>query len=294
MTVNRRPVKLRRKDFARDGFVVLEGWIAPRERETIRLDIDTLLLAPHEPSCSRPNNVLLPLRWNDTTVRSLPASEHRVQAIREAVGASDLRWISGYLSIKEANSGPLWWHQDWWCWDHPVTFCRLAPQVAVLCYLTGTDREHGALRLLPGSHLRSSAIHASLTAAQAAVVDHLVELGSLALTDHAEQVTLEAMAGDAVVIDYRLLHGTHANASELRRDCVILNFAPSWRDLPEDVRAHLISHSALPGPGEATPSWPSWESTLLPRYDGTRRDLRLNRFAPAEFEISADGRVNRE
>lgn len=285
MAVDRRPVQSRREDFARDGFVVLEGWIAPSERETIRSDIDRLLLAPHVPSCSRPNNVLLPLRWSDTTVQRLLVSDRRVQAIREAVGASDLRWISGYVSIKEANSGPLPWHQDWWCWDHPVSFRRPAPQVAVLCYLTGTDREHGALRLLPGSHLRSSAIHASLAADQGAVEDDLVELGSLALSDHPEQVTLPAVAGDAVVIDYRLLHGTHANASELRRDCVILNFAPSWRDLPEDVRAHLISHSTLPGPGEVTRAWPSWESTLLPRYDGIRRDLRLNRSAPAEFEM---------
>lgn len=294
MAVSRRPVKSKRGDFARDGFLALKGCVAPSEREAIRSDIDTLLLAPHEPSCSRPNNVLLPLRWCDTTARILLASGRRVQAIRDAVGAIDLRWISGYVSIKEANSGPLAWHQDWWCWDHPVSFRRPAPQVAVLFYLTGTDREHGALRLLPGSHLRSSAIHAGLTAAQAGVVDQLVELGNLAFTDHAEQVTLEAMAGDAVVIDYRLLHGTHANASELRRDCVIVNFAPSWRDLPEDVRAHLISHSALPGPGEATPSWPSWESTLLPRYDGIRRDLRVNRSAPAEFEVSADGRVTRD
>jgi len=91
MAVNRRPVKSRREHFARDGFVVLEGCIAPSEQETIRSDIDTLLLAPHEPSCSRPNNVLMPLRWSDRTVQSLLASERRVQAIRDAVGASDLR-----------------------------------------------------------------------------------------------------------------------------------------------------------------------------------------------------------
>ena len=88
-----------------------------------------------------------------------------------------------------------------------------------------------------------------------------------------------------MAIDYRLLHGTHANTSDLRRDCVILNFAPSWRDLPEEVRAHLIGHSALPGVGEVTQSGWSWERVLLPRYDGTRRDLRLNRCAPAEFEV---------
>src|SRR5262249_28320217 len=113
---------------------------------------------PHDVGCSRPNNVLLPLRWSDDIVRTILASVPRVQTIRDAVGAGDLRWISGYVSLKEPHSGPLPWHQDWWCWDHPVSFRRPAPQVAVLCYLAPTDREHGALRVLPESHVRSSAI----------------------------------------------------------------------------------------------------------------------------------------
>jgi ectoine hydroxylase-related dioxygenase (phytanoyl-CoA dioxygenase family) len=279
------PVKSGPQKFAHDGFVVLEGWIPPSEVNTIRSVIESLLLAPHDPSCSRPNNLLLPLRWSDATVRQLLASEHRVQVLREVLGAEDLRWISGYFSIKEPPSGPLWWHQDWWCWDHPVSFQRPAPQVAVLCYLTGTDREHGALRVLSGSHLRSSSIHASLVGIADGGADFPVELVSPAMSEHPEQVTLPAVAGDAVVIDYRLLHGTHANESDLRRDCVILNFTPSWRGLPDDVRAHLIRHPALPGLGEMTPPSPSWESTLLPRYDGIPRDLPLKRCAPAEFQV---------
>lgn len=281
-------MKSRPEKFARDGCVVLEGWVPPSEVNTIRSVIESLLLSPHGPSwpsCSRPNNLLLPLRWSDAAVRQLLASEHRVQVLREALGADDLRWISGYFSIKEPHSGPLWWHQDWWCWDHPVSFQRQAPQVAVLCYLTDTDRIHGALRLLPASHLRSLSIHASLVAISDGGADEPVALESPAMSEHPEQVTLSARSGDAVVIDYRLLHGTHANESDLRRDCVILNFAPSWRALPDDVRAHLIRHPALPGLGEMTPPWPSWETTLLPRYDGIPRDLSLKRCAPAEFQI---------
>ena len=115
-----------------------------------------------------------------------------------------------------------------------------------------------------------------------------VRPADVALRAHPGQVTVEAVPGDAVVIDYRLLHGTHPNAGALRRDCVIANFAPSWRDLPDDLRAHLVSHCALPGPGEAPGSaWWAW--TLPPRYDGIRRDLPLSRSAPAEFEIPPDG-----
>lgn len=270
--------------FSRDGFLVLEGFLAEDETERLLSEVDVALRRPRHPSCTRPHNTLLPLRWSDTTVRVLLESDCRIQMVRDATGANDLRWISAYISIKDARSGPLGWHQDWWCWDHPVSFRRPAPQIAVLCYLNHTDREsNGALRLLPGSHLRSSAIHVTLAEAHEAATEGLVP-GHPALSDHPAQVTLLLAAGNAVVIDYRLLHGTHANTSELRRDCVILNFTPSWRDLPDDIRAHLINHSAQPAKDEVIPAVPSWESGLLPRFDGVRRDLHLNRFPPAQFE----------
>jgi ectoine hydroxylase-related dioxygenase (phytanoyl-CoA dioxygenase family) len=118
-----------------------------------------------------------------------------------------------------------------------------AAQVAVLTYLTDTDERNAALRVLPGSHRGAAG----------------------------EPFTLSLRAGDAVALDYRLLHGTHANATPRRRDCLILNFAPAWSALPEDIRGHLIQHPALPGDGErAAAPW-------LPRYDGPRRDLPLNR-----------------
>ena len=89
-------------------------------------------------------------------------------------------------------------------------------------------------------------------------------------------------AGDAVVIDYRLLHGTHPNAGDARRDCLMLTFAPAWSQLPEDVRGHLIRHPALPGSRERSPG-AGWAADLLPHHEGRRRDLPLNRRAPDHF-----------
>jgi hypothetical protein len=87
-----------------------------------------------------------------------------------------------------------------------------------------------------------------------------------------------------VVTDYRLLHGTHANAGARRRDCVLLSFTPHWRELPDDIRGHLISHPALPQDGRSGPI--GRLSALLPSFDGPRRDLPLNRNAPMAFAIS--------
>ena len=269
----------------RYGYAVLEHFIEPAELPAFRTDIVHALAMPQRPSCERPNNTLVPMRWNDNVVARVLGSEIRRNRIREVTDSTDLRWISGYLSLKEPRSPSLWWHQDWWCWDHPASFDRRPPQVALLCYVSATDDRSAALRVLPGSHRVSTSLHALLPEA------HSHEAGDLspthpAMSDHPEQVTLQLRAGDAVVLDYRVLHGTHANRTDERRDCLLLTFAPSWSALPAEIKAHLIRHPALPQGEDATKL--SWASELLPTYAGLRRDLPLNRAAPRVFSISDD------
>jgi hypothetical protein len=271
----------------RDGYAVLGSLLDEPGIEFIRDCIAEDLGRSRGQSCERPHNTLIPLRWDDRSVNGVLASGAQVGRIADAVGARDLRWISGYLSAKEAASPALWWHQDWWCWDHPVSFAAPAPQVAVLCYLTDTDERTAALRVLPGSHRASTPLHRALPEAHAAPAGGL-DPSHPALADHPAQVTLSLRAGDAVALDYRLLHGTHANASSRRRDCLLLTFAPRWLDLPDEIRAHLIRHPALPGPGEVAA--PSWGAALLPRYEGVARDLPLNRTPPAAFAAEPEVR----
>jgi hypothetical protein len=96
-------------------------------------------------------------------------------------------------------------------------------------------------------------------------------------------VAVPASAGDGVVLDYRLLHATHENASTHPRGCLLLSFAPSWGDLPTDIQAHLVRHPALPQTGERPPCW---LATVLPRFVGKPGDLPLNRVPPADFELA--------
>lgn len=269
-------------DFHRDGFIVLRAFLDQDEVAEIKAAVESLLRLPHDPTCTRPHNTLLPLRWEDRIVQLVLISERRAQVLSQALGGDDLKWISGYVSIKEAHSPALWWHQDWWCWDHAVSYSRTAPQVAILCYLSDTSQRNGALRVLPGSHLRSAPIHAVLPEAHGQAAVGLAP-GHIAMSDLPEQATLCLRAGDAVAVDYRLLHGTHGNASDARRDCIILNFTPSWRQLPDDIKAHLISHPAQPSENEMAQA--SMISKLLPTFHGTRRSLPLNRNAPAKFEV---------
>lgn len=265
--------------------MVLEDFLKPRELPEIKQMLDSTLRLPSEHVCRRPHNTLAPLRWDDSIVLAILDSASRLQILQMAAEATDLRWISGYISIKEPCSPALWWHQDWWCWDHPASYGRAPLQVALLCYLSKTSMETGALRVLPGSHHRSVPLHALLPEAHAKAEE--INPEDAVMNNLPGQVTFSANAGDAVLIDYRLLHGTQPNHGLIRRDCVILNFAPHWRRLPTDIRAHLIRHPAQPTEDESVPT-SHVVSDLLPTFSGERHDLPLSRNAPAYFQIEGD------
>lgn len=160
----------------RDGFAVIEGFLDADEVAALSSDLGQALRRPAGPSCKRPHNTLVPLRWSDPPVARVLASARRMERLRETVAADDLRWISGYFGIKEPRSPALWWHQDWWCWEHPVTERPEAAQIAVLCYLDAVDEENAALRVLPGSHRSLTALHDLLPEAHGAEADGLPEV----------------------------------------------------------------------------------------------------------------------
>ena len=234
-------------DLRRDGFTVIEGLLQAHEVSAVRAEVERVLAGPIPPGCERPHNTLAPLVWGDPLVERVLARRERRNVLAAALDAGDLRWISGYVSVKEPRSEALGWHHDWWCCDHPLSLWPEPAQVAVLIYLSDTSPRTAALRVKPGTHNGNATRGA---------------------------VTLAVRAGDAIACDYRCVHGTHPNAAAVRRDCLILNFAPSWSSLPDDIRAHLIRHPSLPR---------DRDDDLLPDYDGEPRDLPLNRTAPATW-----------
>lgn len=266
--------------FEAEGYALLPRFLDRDELARAAALVDAALARPLPAGCERPHNTLVPLRFDDPLVALVASSPRRLERLRAALAAPDLRFVSAYVSVKGPSSGALWWHQDWWCWQHPVSYRRAAAQAAVLCYLGATGTRSGALRLLPGTHHRSLPLHALLpeahsTAATALGTEHP------ALADQPDQLTVSARAGDAAALDYRLLHGTHANDAGGRRDCLLLSFTPDWSGLPAALRAHLVRHPALPGGADAPP--PAAVAALLPRYRGRPRDLPLRRDAPAAF-----------
>lgn len=270
--------------FESEGWTVIPNFLEAKEIHRLGPALADVLSLARPPCMSRPGNDLVPLRWSDKIVANILASEPRIQKLRDVLRPHDLKWLSGYISTKPPHSPPLWWHQDWWCWDHPISYQRSASQVAVLCYLTDTSPGNGALRLLPGSHHASTPIHGILPEPHGDRANAL-PANHAAMADCPGQKTISVQAGDAVVIDYRLLHGTHANETPSRRDCILLSFIPSWRTLPSDIKAHLIAHPALPSETEVSSRSTCSYRCLFPQFNGTPASLPVNRLPPANFYV---------
>jgi hypothetical protein len=119
-------------DFSEAGYAQLAGFLNPQVLAAVRRAVRVALEAPPVVGCDRPHNRLAPLRWNDPPVDLILAGKERRRAVAAATSAEDLCWISGYVSVKEPRTPALGWHQDWWCWDHPVSLRRASAQVALL------------------------------------------------------------------------------------------------------------------------------------------------------------------
>jgi hypothetical protein len=201
-------------------------------------------------------------------------------------GFEDTVFSSGYLISKPAKSPPLFWHQDWWGWDHPSSYTSTIAQFFVMIYLQKTDRENGCLRVIPGSHRKEFELLSSLEA-------HTNELSayndpsSIQFQNLDEEVGVEVDVGDVVFGDARLLHGAYGNNSDRERGLLTLWYHPNFGDLPGAIRSSIwqLHNGVVDGVDTpinegGTVTWPEAEKQLLsgiiPRV-GKEKPLGWNR-----------------
>jgi hypothetical protein len=247
------------------GFAVARNFLAP---DILRLQRDLaepLAGEPCDPCCSRTGTAIYPLNWQSELV-ALTLLHGSFAGVARASGARDLKWISAYIAEKAPMSPALEWHQDWWCWSHPATFKREASQIALIYYLCDVDETNGAPRVIARSHHDRRSLPGGAAR-------------------HAREATVALNAGDALLIDYRLLHATHPNKSAAPRTGLIFTFAPDWAALPEDIRAHLFQHFALPSARERDRASQKPYAHLFPEFSGSLRSLALDRDPPPGFAL---------
>ena len=270
------------------GFVKFEQMFHEHEMDELRLKAEAVLFRTSDDHRAR-------FKSNGSlcNIAELPEfasllSDVRLTHAMQSLAGQDIRWTSGYLISKPAGGAPLFWHQDWWGWDSPVSYRDMPAQLFVMIYLTDTNVENGCLRVIPGSHLHAHPLH-TLPAAHSKEMATQIDETSPVYASHKDEVAIAVNRGDVIIGDSRLLHSAYANKTEQERPLLTLWYIPNWETLPDNVKATLdaIYHRRVVDIDDdkqglqTCEQWPSFAYQkirhLIPDYQGGAAPLAWNR-----------------
>ena len=165
--------------------------------------------------------ILLPMGTSDAMDFLL----EKLKEIFRILGFDDTRFSSGYIISKPNNSPALFWHQDWWGWDHPLSYTVQIAQVFVMIYLQDTHPLNGCLRVIPRSHRSYHPLHLNQKA-HTQSVSRVEDPNDSIYNSLSEEVPVPVKCGDVIVGDARLIHGSFPNQSEDERTLITLWYHP--------------------------------------------------------------------
>ena len=151
------------------------------------------------------------------------------------IGFGDFASFGGVIILaKEPKGAPLYWHQDWYHWDDPISCAPWPQEIFLNYYLTNTTEENGCLKIIPGTHRKRIKFHDIILSKQelydAERYESLEEDYPFMFDDHPNQVDVCVNAGSVILTDARLLHAARKNSTEKRR--TLLN---AWHRRPNTV-----------------------------------------------------------
>jgi len=139
-------------------------------------------------------------------------------------------FVSGFTSKGRRTGGPVTFHQDWTYTDE-----RHLRPVFLWCPLVDTDATNGGLEVVPGSHRWATGIRPSRSVPPTeAVADRLREMSR----------SVELHAGQALVFDPGVLHGSGPNQDDHPRPAFTIALVPTGAEL---VHFHLDDAGELTG-----------------------------------------------
>ncbi|MGI9332171.1 MAG: phytanoyl-CoA dioxygenase family protein [Gammaproteobacteria bacterium] len=159
-------------------------------------------------------------------------------ALFESLDFGDPVFSSGYLISKPPHGPALFWHQDWWGWDDPMSYSDTIAQVFVMIYLTRTTQHNGCLRVIPGSHRQRHPLH-DKPPAHAEALAKVAKPHDPIYASAAGEQAVPVEPGDVVIGDARLLHGAYDNRSEHERTLITLWYHPDFSNLPPGMQARI-------------------------------------------------------
>ncbi len=189
----------KRRQLLRDGFCLFEGILDCDLLKQTRKISDALLDGqPPEHFEQQKSTGSMISVFDDPAFAELVRCPAAIAALG-SLGFPHPKWWSGFVISKPPQSPPLFWHQDWWGWNHPVSYDDPVPQQVFLMYYTvDTAPGNGCLRLIPGSHLIRHRLHDAVPDPHTDALREMEDPRSLVYQTVDEAVDVPVRAGDLV------------------------------------------------------------------------------------------------
>jgi len=184
---------------------------ACREKiEAFEFDHGLIMKTPYR---NKPHMVF---KWVNQLIR-LPRI---LDTVEDLLGPNLLVWGTSFF-IKEPNDPAyITWHQDstYWGLSHPDI-------VTAWIALTVSDIPNGAMRVIPGTHLRDQLPHRD-TFAENNLLTRGQEVAVEVQEDKAVDMTLEP--GEMSLHHVRIVHGSEPNRAHYRRIGLAIRYVPTY------------------------------------------------------------------
>ncbi len=265
----------KRNQLIRDGYCVFEQILDAEMLNRVRATSDNLLAAQDaEHFAAQKSTGSMVSVYDDPFFAELVAYQPALDAL-SALGYPKPRWSSGFVISKPGHSPPLFWHQDWWGWNDPISYTDVPQQLFLMYYLIDTTIQNGCLRVLQGTHRQRHKMHDLLPEAHTDAIRRATDPTHPVYQPMPDDIPVPVNAGDLVIGDARLLHGAYPNQTDQRRTVITLWYHPAFDAAPERIRAHLSQKQTR------VAQWPDVAQKavqpLVPTYEGDAEPLEWNR-----------------
>ena len=231
-----------RDTLERDGFVVLKNVLGSDMLKRVN-DTSNILIESDKYKhlqIDKYTGSLIPLS-KSSNYAELIAHDRVLDIIRDTLGFSDIRWMSGFLISKPPKGPSLGWHQDSWYWDDDKAYETSPAQLFAMYYLTDTRVANGCLRVIPGTHIKKHRLHDELGRAHSNEVRSKSdgEIPFREKTEHmrtSDCIDVGVKAGDVVIGDARVLHGANENLSDERRSLITIWYVVDFDGQSENFK----------------------------------------------------------
>jgi ectoine hydroxylase-related dioxygenase (phytanoyl-CoA dioxygenase family) len=214
MTAGKRLTGAQRAFFDRNGFLDdLPPVFSPGEVRQLNTGLEELM------KLLRPGEDAKEIReWHESSrfLYDICTNSVILDFVEDLLGPNFYLWGSNFFIKKPHTSSTVGWHQDAYYWP-------LDPHESLTVWLAFDDStvENGAMEVIPGSHTAGILKH-TRTGGSGSVLTLECERAQFR-EDTRRPVTLRA--GEVSIHDDKLVHGSPANRSDLRRAGLTIRFS---------------------------------------------------------------------